>query len=75
MADKFVSVDDDVFIQDNKLNIRKLLLKLGLNQLKDYLDILNLNSGYLIVFNFNKNKQYLSNWVEVQGKMIYEVIL
>ena len=27
MADRFISIDDDIFIQDNKLNIEKLLLK------------------------------------------------
>ncbi|MGL5150414.1 MAG: AAA family ATPase, partial [Clostridium sp.] len=34
--------------------------KRGLKQLADYLDIQNLDRGYLVVYNFNKSKEYKS---------------
>ncbi len=33
----------------------------GLQQLSDYLDIYGLNEGYLVIYDFNKNKEYCSN--------------
>lgn len=45
----------------------------GLKQLKDYLDIHDLKDGYLLVFNFNKNKEYISEKVLVDNKNIITV--
>lgn len=42
----------------------------GLNQLKDYLDIHGLKDGYLLVFNFNKNKEYISERALIDDKNI-----
>ncbi|HAN09544.1 MAG TPA: AAA family ATPase, partial [Clostridiales bacterium] len=47
----------------------------GLEQLKDYLESQSLREGYLVVFNFNKGKEYTKEWVDVGGKKIYEVIV
>lgn len=45
----------------------------GLKQLCDYLDINELNKGYLLIFNFNKNKQFIEERIEVCGKDIFSV--
>ncbi|MGL5694534.1 MAG: AAA family ATPase [Peptostreptococcaceae bacterium] len=47
----------------------------GLNQLANYLDIEHLNKGYLLIFNFNKNKEYKHMKRNVEGKEIFEVIV
>ncbi len=47
----------------------------GLNQLADYLEYQKLNTGYMIVFNFNKNKEYTSKWDNANKKQIFEVIV
>ncbi|HAN09611.1 MAG TPA: AAA family ATPase, partial [Clostridiales bacterium] len=47
----------------------------GIDQLVRYLDIQNEAKGYIVVFSFNKNKEYTREWVEVEGKRIYEVIV
>jgi len=45
----------------------------GINKLCDYLDIHNLDKGYLLVFNFNKNKEFKEERVSIKGKNIFAV--
>ncbi|MEG2016975.1 MAG: AAA family ATPase [Clostridium sp.] len=45
----------------------------GLKQLSDYLDIKGLNTGYLVIYNFNKNKEYKYESIEVNGKQIFAI--
>ena len=47
----------------------------GKKQLKEYLDIHNLNKGYLLVFNFNKKKEYKSSRYNIDDKEIFEVFV
>ena len=47
----------------------------GLKQLADYLDINNQNKGYLLVFNFNKNKEYKKEELTIECKEIFEVFV
>ena len=47
----------------------------GLKQLVDYLNINNQNKGYLLVFNFNKNKEYKKEELIVEEKEIFEVFV
>ncbi len=49
----------------------------GLAQLEEYLKSRNCDKGYLISFNFNKNKEYLRNTVmfEKSGKEVYEIMV
>lgn len=49
--------------------------KKGLKQLKDYLDIQGLDRGYLVIYNFNKEKEYKNETVEYEGKEIIIVYL
>jgi hypothetical protein len=47
----------------------------GIQQLCDYLDINGLNNGYLLVFNFNKDKEFKEEKIKVQNKDIFEVFV
>jgi len=49
--------------------------KKGLNQLKNYLEIEGLSTGYLLIFNFNENKQYSSIRYSIEDKDIFEVVV
>lgn len=49
--------------------------KKGLNQLKNYLEIEGLSTGYLLIFNFNENKQYNSSRYSIEDKDIFEVVV
>jgi len=49
--------------------------KKGLKQLKEYLDIQGLDKGYLVVYNFNKDKVYKEERVIYEGKDIFVVYL
>jgi len=45
----------------------------GVKQLCDYLEIHGLDKGYLVVFNFNKNKEFKEERIVVEGKDIFGV--
>jgi Predicted AAA-ATPase. len=47
----------------------------GINQLCEYLDIHGHNTGYLLVFNFNSSKEYKAEWINVDNKRIFEVLV
>jgi hypothetical protein len=47
----------------------------GVKQLCDYLDIHDLDKGYLLVFNFNKNKEFKEEIINIEGKYIFEVFV
>jgi len=47
----------------------------GLEQLAEYLDTQKLEEGYMVVFNFNTDKKYSSQWLEVKGRRLFEVIV
>ena len=47
----------------------------GLKQLYDYLDIKDLDSGYLVIYNFNKNKEYKSEEVIINDKKIFIILV
>jgi hypothetical protein len=47
----------------------------GLHQLSQYLDFQNLKHGFLLIFDFNKNKQYKSESIKLKDKEIFAVWL
>ena len=44
----------------------------GEKQISDYLDYFGLDTGYMLSFNFNKNKETGVKQVELRGKTLYE---
>jgi len=52
------------------------LPKLKYGQLQDYMDKLSLTKGYLLTFDFRKNKKQHQEWVKVEGrKNIFDVMV
>jgi len=45
----------------------------GLQQLSEYLDIYSLKQGYLLIYDFNQNKEYKQEEIEFQDKQIFAV--
>ena len=45
----------------------------GLKQLSDYLDTCSLDKGYLLIFDFNKNKEYKQKRIVYENKGIFAV--
>ncbi|OGV45542.1 MAG: hypothetical protein A2017_12055 [Lentisphaerae bacterium GWF2_44_16] len=45
----------------------------GLKQLSEYLDFQKLQNGFLLIFDFNKNKQYKSESIKFEDKEIFIV--
>jgi hypothetical protein len=45
----------------------------GLCQLSEYLDFQNLKHGFLLIFDFNKNKQYKTESIKLKDKEIFAV--
>jgi hypothetical protein len=47
----------------------------GIEQLSEYMKEQKVDKGYLLTFNFNKNKKYTKEWIDINGKKIFEVML
>ncbi len=45
----------------------------GVKQLCDYLEIHGLDRGYLLIFDFNKNKESKEERTNIEGKDIFQV--
>ena len=45
----------------------------GLQQLSNYLDMYSLNRGFLLIYDFNKNKEYKQEEINFQDKQIFAV--
>ncbi|OPJ59690.1 hypothetical protein [Clostridium chromiireducens] len=52
-----------------------VLLAIKAYKLNDYLDIQALDKGYLIVYNFNKDKDYKEEIIHYEGKEIFIVFV
>ncbi|HBY20517.1 MAG TPA: AAA family ATPase [Clostridiales bacterium] len=48
----------------------------GVEQLLDYMKIQKEETGYMVVFDFRKEKkEYKNEWIEVEGRRIFEVVV
>lgn len=47
--------------------------EIGLKQLSDYLDNYGLKEGFLLIYDFNKNKQYKEELISFEDKAIFAV--
>jgi hypothetical protein len=45
----------------------------GLQQLSDYLDMLSIKEGFLLIFDFSKNKEYKQEEIALRDKRIFAV--
>lgn len=73
--DVVITYGAEKFIVELKIwNGRKYEEK-GLEQLTEYLDAQKLDIGYMLIFNFNNEKEYTAQWLEVKGKKVLEVVV
>ncbi|MCF6175582.1 MAG: hypothetical protein L3J71_07430 [Victivallaceae bacterium] len=56
--DLVITYHDQRYVIELKIWRGEKYLSEGLEQLCDYLDSYSLNEGYMLIYNFNKNKQY-----------------
>lgn len=73
--DVVITFGAEKYIVELKIWNGKKYEEKGLAQLADYLEIQKLDTGYMVVFNFNSGKKYSNQWVEFNGKRIFEVIM
>lgn len=63
------------FIVELKLWHGKEYNRRGEEQLADYLDYYGIDTGYMLSFNFNKQKKTGMHEIHIQGKRIWEVVV
>ena len=74
--DLVVNYNNEEFVVELKIWRGTAYEEKGKAQLADYLDIRGLKEGYLVTFDFSKNKQDTDpQWIEWNGKRIFEVII
>ena len=74
--DLVVTYDKQEFIVELKIWHGDKYEELGRDQLSEYLAIRGMDEGYLVTFDFSKNKQDAEpQWIEWNGKRIFEVVV
>lgn len=73
--DVVVTYNNHKYITELKIWYGDEYHKEGIKQLCDYLSIHSMNKGYLIVYNFNKNKDFKHETILVENKEIFIVYL
>ena len=74
--DLIVTYGSEEFILELKIWHGDKYEQNGREQLSDYLNIRGKDQGYLLTFDFSKNKvEKEPEWIEVNGKRIYEVVV
>ena len=74
--DLVVTYDKQEFIVELKIWHGDKYEELGRDQLSEYLAIRGMEEGYLVTFDFSKNKQDAKpQWIEWNGKRIFEVVV
>lgn len=73
--DMVITFNKKEYILEFKLWQGKEYHEKGLKQLAGYLETKSLPKGYLIVFNFNKKKEFTSDWNTIDDKEIFEVLV
>jgi DNA-binding transcriptional MerR regulator len=73
--DIVITYNSKEYIIELKKFYDKVRKEKGYDQLAEYIEIKGLIEGYLIVFDFRKNKKYIKRWLDVNEKNIFEVIV
>jgi len=75
--DMIVDYDDEQFIIELKIWHGQKLHEAAYGQLANYLRLKNAGAGYLLTFDFRQesNKNRRAEWVERDGKKIFDVII
>jgi hypothetical protein len=73
--DIVITYGDNEYVIELKKWYGQKKYKEGLKQLTDYLDNRLTKTGFMITFNFNKNKEYKKEWITLDGYRIYSIIV
>ena len=74
--DLVVNYDRQEFIVELKIWRGDKYEQTGREQLSEYLAIRGMDEGYLLTFDFSKNKQdVVPQWIKVNGKRIFEAVV
>ncbi len=73
--DIVIQYNNNKYIIETKIWYGEIAHKKGIEQLKDYLEIQGLTKGYLVIYNFNKNKEYINQKIQIEDKEIFEVYI
>ena len=74
--DLVVTYDKQEYIVELKIWHGDKYEELGRDQLSEYLAIRGMDEGYLVTFDFSKNKQDAEpQWIEWNGKRIFDVVV
>ena len=74
--DLVVTYDKQEYIVELKIWHGDKYEELGRDQLSGYLATRGMDEGYLVTFDFSKNKQEAEpQWIQWNGKRIFEVIV
>ncbi|MBW6411655.1 GxxExxY protein [Clostridium weizhouense] len=73
--DIVIQYNHNKYVIETKIWHGNIAHQKGLKQLKNYLDIEGLDKGYLLIFNFNKNKEYINEKYSIEEKEIFEIIV
>lgn len=74
-SDIIITFNKKEYILELKIWYGEEYHKRGITQLISYMDSRGQSEGYLIIFNFNKNKEFKSQWLEIDGKRILEIMV
>lgn len=74
-SDMIITFNKNEYILELKLWYGQQYHEEGLQQLAGYLETRNQDTGYLVAFNFNQNKEFTNKWNDVNGKKIFEVVV
>ncbi len=73
--DLVITYNDKRYVIELKIWYGEKYLSDGIEQLCDYLDSYGLNEGYMLIYNFNKNKKFETKVVEGISKKITAVFV
>lgn len=73
--DLVITYNDKRYVIELKIWYGEKYLEDGLDQLCDYLDQYSLNEGAMLIYNFNKKKEYKTEVREHRGKTITAVFV
>ena len=73
--DLVVTFNDKRYVIELKIWYGKKYITDGLKQLADYLDSYSLDTGHMLIYNFNKNKRYEIQRINKYGKDITAVFV
>ncbi len=71
--DLVVTYNEKIYIIELKIWRGEKYHQKGITQLSEYMDTCSLKKGYLLIFNFNKNKEFKNEIIKINNKEIFAV--